>query len=110
MVLGLKYGNLDFEIFIQSIDFEFWETLINMPFINIHQIDEEVLDKSYFLWTVEENRKFEIGFKTNKFLVTSLDDSKLFYVYNFKTAKEMWDTIEMIYRVSSSFEQEEMNT
>lgn len=46
-----------FKIFIQSIDIELWETLINDMFISIHQIDGEVADKSDSLWTVEENRK-----------------------------------------------------
>ena len=38
-----------------------------------------------------------------------LNFSKLLYVYNFNSAKEMWDT-EMIYEVSPSIEQERMNT
>lgn len=37
----------------------------------------------------------------------TLDDSKLIYIYNCKTAKEIWDTLEMIYEVSPSIEQEE---
>lgn len=39
-----------------------------------------------------------------------LDESKLIYVHNCKIAEEMWDTLEMIYEVSSGIEQEEMNT
>lgn len=40
----------------------------------------------------------------------SLDDSRILYFYNFKTTKEMWDTLEIIYEVSPSIEREEMNT
>lgn len=43
-------------------------------------------------------------------MVMSLDDSHFIYVYNCKTAKEIWDTLEMIYGISPSIEQEEMNT
>lgn len=39
----------------------------------------------------------------------NLDDSKLFYILNCKTDKEVWDTLEMMYRVSLSIDQKEMN-
>lgn len=39
-----------------------------------------------------------------------LDDSKFSYVHHSKIAKEMWDTLAMIYGVSPSIEQEEINT
>lgn len=39
-----------------------------------------------------------------------LNFNKLLYVYNFNSAKEMWDTLEMSYKVSPSIEQERMNT
>lgn len=40
----------------------------------------------------------------------SLDDSQFLYNYNCKIAKEMWDTLKMIYGVSPSVKQEQMNT
>lgn len=39
-----------------------------------------------------------------------LDDSEILYVYNCKIAKEIWDNLEMIYEISPSIEQKEMNT
>lgn len=40
----------------------------------------------------------------------SLGDIKFYYVHQLNSAKEMWDTLEMIHGVSSSIEQEDMNT
>lgn len=79
-----------------------WETLIINLFILTHQVNGKVVDEPNFFWTKEEKRKFKIDFKIKSFIVMSLDDIKFLYVYNFKTAKEMWDTLEMIYGVSSS--------
>lgn len=99
-----------FRIFIRSIDFELRENLINEMFMPTHQTNGEVVDKLDSLWTVEETINFQIYFKTNNFLVMSLYDSKILYVYNCKTAKEMWDNLEIIYGVSPKVKQEEMNT
>lgn len=39
-----------------------------------------------------------------------LDDNQFFYVHKCKSTKKMWNTVEMIYEVSPSVEQERMNT
>lgn len=57
-----------------------------------------------------KRKKLEIYFKTKNFLIISLDDIKLYHVHLFKTSKEMWYTLEMIYGVSPSIEQKKMNT
>lgn len=98
-----------FRIFIQSNSFELWETIINDVFIPTHQIDGEVVDKPDSLWTVKEKIKIKMDFKDNNFLVMTLDDIELLYIYNYKTAKEIWNTLEMIYGVSPSIDQEKIN-
>lgn len=40
----------------------------------------------------------------------SLDDNKIYDVHHYKTSKEMWDTLEFIYKVSPSIERKKMNT
>lgn len=72
---------------------EQWKTIINGPFIPIYQVNGEVVDRPYFLWTEEEKRNFEIDFETDSLIVMSLDDSKLFYVHNRKTTKGVCDTL-----------------
>lgn len=99
-----------FKIFLKSNSYELWEKLINVSFIHTHQVNGEVIDKLWIFWTEEEKIKFEIYFKTNKFKVMSLDDTKILYVHNFKTFKEMWDILEIIYGFYPSIEQEEMKT
>lgn len=84
-----KVWKYKFKICIQSIGIELWKTIIDDSFIPNHQINGEVKDKPDFLQTVEENKNFEIDFKTRNSLAISLDVSKLLYVYNCKCAKEM---------------------
>lgn len=55
-----------FKIFIKSISFELWETILNILFIPTHHMNGKVVDKQDFLWTIEEKRKFEIDFKNKK--------------------------------------------
>ena len=95
-----------FKIFIQSIDLESWETLINGSFVPTNQLNREVVDKVDFLLVIEKKRKFEIDIKTKNFLVTSLDDRKLLYVYNSNFPNETLNTLEMIYGASLSIVKE----
>lgn len=39
-----------------------WKTIINGLFIHVYHVNDEVVDKSDFLWTEEEKGKFEIDF------------------------------------------------
>lgn len=91
-----------FRVIIQNLNHELWETIVNILFIPTHQVDDEVVDKSHFLWTVEGKRKINIDLKINNFTIMSLDDSKFYGVHHCKNAKEMWDTLDMIYGVSLS--------
>ena len=77
-----------FKMFIQSINHELWET-INDMFIPTYQVNGKVVDKLDSLWTKEEKRKFDIDFKTKSFIKMSLDDSKFFYVHQWKTANKI---------------------
>lgn len=99
-----------FRLFLQSVNHELWETIINNQFIPTHKVNDEAVDKPNSLWKNKENRKFEIDFKTKNFIAMSLNDSKFHYVYRCQTTKEIWDSLEMIYRVSPSIKQEKMNT
>lgn len=38
-----------FKIFLQSINHELWETIIDGPFIPTHQKNDELVDKPYFI-------------------------------------------------------------
>lgn len=52
-----------FKFFIQTINLEFRETIINGPFNPTYQVNRKVIDKLYSLRIKEEKRKFEIGYK-----------------------------------------------
>lgn len=54
-------------IFIQCINFELWETIINGQFIPAHHVNDKVIDKTDFLWTKEDKRNFELDFKAKIF-------------------------------------------
>lgn len=46
-------------MFLQSVNNELWETIVNGTFILTHQVNDEVVDKLDSLWTKEEKRKYE---------------------------------------------------
>lgn len=42
-------------MFIESFDFELWETMINVEFIHTHYVNGEVIDK-YFFYQRRKNK------------------------------------------------------
>lgn len=48
-----------FRTFLQRINNELWEIIVNGLFIHTHQVCDEVVNKSDSIWTEVENRKFE---------------------------------------------------
>ena len=50
-----------FKVFIQSFYIELWETIISCPFVPTQHVNDEVVDKPDFVWTMQDKRKFEIG-------------------------------------------------
>lgn len=66
--------------------FELWKTRFK---ISTHNNNFEVVDKPYFLWTVDDKRKFDIDFKAKDFLVVYLNEKQFHYIFNCKSAKKM---------------------
>lgn len=65
--------------------------------------------QSVYPYSPKENIKLDFLW-TKSFLVMSLDDNNLLYIYDCNSTKEIWDNLNMIYGVSWSIEQEQMNT
>lgn len=81
-----------------------------MVHIPTHHINVEVVNKLDFLYREEGKRKFKHDFKSKFLLIMSLSDNRFLYSLNSNFSKEVLDTLEMIYIVSSRIEQEIMNT
>lgn len=94
-----------FKMFIESYYNKLWEMIVNGLFIPTHYVNGEVVYKLGFLLTEENKTKFKINFKDKNFLVMTLSENQFLYVLKCKFAKEVWDTLEKIYRVSLSIEQ-----
>lgn len=99
-----------FKIFIESINLELWEIIINDLFTLTRYINSEVVYKHVFLWTEVDKRKFKFDFKAKNFLTISLGENQFLYTLNCNPSKKVWDIIEMIYGVSPSINQKRMNT
>lgn len=105
----LIYENPSLKSF-QNLNQSLWKTKVNGPIYPTHQVNDAAVDKPYSLWTKEEKIKIEIDLKSKNFIIISLDDFKLHDVRHCKTAKKIWDTLDVIYEGSPSIEREKMNT
>lgn len=53
---------VEFRMFLQSIKYGLWETIINGMFIPARQVNDKVVDKPNPFWIKKEKRNFKIDF------------------------------------------------
>lgn len=97
-------------MFIKQNDFEMWDVLINGKFILTFSFNYRVVSKLDFHWTEEDKRKVKLGFKVKRVFISALNSKEFCYVFNCDSAKEVWDTFEIIHGVSPKTEQERTST
>jgi len=84
------------QIFIESIDKEIWDAIINRPYTPKSLVENKQVDKSWTKWTDEERRKVQYEFNAKNIITSSLNMDEFFKVSQCKIAKEeMWEVLEV---------------
>lgn len=87
-----------------------WEILINGLFIYNFSFNDKLINNMNFHRTKEDQRKVKISFKVKYFYIKTLSSKYFYYVFNCDSAKEVWETLEMIFGVFTSIKPERMTT
>lgn len=84
------------QIFIEAIDFELYIFFINGLFVPTILVNNELVNKMINLWTVEDKREIKLGFNVKYLIMSALNAREYFYVFNYNTANEVCNNLEII--------------
>lgn len=107
MMICFSCENLDLKSSFKILILNYGKKVINGLFIPTQYVNGKVVDKPDFLWPKEDKRKLTINFKAKHFFVNEI---QFLHVFNCQSAKKMWSTLEMIYKVSPRIKLKGMNT
>ena len=97
MFCGVNYQfrKLKMRIFIESIDRDVWDAIVNSLFVPKVLFDEQHVDKPWSDWTDSESKKAHYGCITKNIVTSSLNLDEFFRVSQYSLTKEMWDSLEV---------------
>jgi len=83
------------QIFIESIDKGIWDAIVNGPYTPKCLVGNKQVDKPWTEWTDEERRRAQCDCNAKNIITSSLNMDEFFRVSQCKSAKEMWDVLEI---------------
>ena len=97
MFSGINYQFLKIrmKIFIESIDQGIWDAIINGAYTPKHIVDDVQVNKPWTQWNEEKRRRAQYDCNAKNILTSSLNMDEFFRVSQCKSAKEMWEVLEV---------------
>jgi len=83
------------QIFIESIDKGIWDAIVNEPYTPNCLVENKQVDKPWIEWTDEESRRVQYDCNAKNIITSSLSMDESFRVSQCKSAREMWDVLEV---------------
>ncbi|WVZ15722.1 hypothetical protein V8G54_013288 [Vigna mungo] len=74
-----------------------WDATLNGPFEPTHIVDGKTILKNFSEWSQEENRQAQYDVKARNIIASALTIDEFFRISQCKSAKEMWDILEVIH-------------
>ena len=84
-------------IFIEAIDLNIWEAIEIGPYIPTMVAGNTTIEKPREDWSEEERRLVQYNLKAKNIITSALGMDEYFRVSNCKSAKDMWDTLQVTY-------------
>nr|UBX54607.1 transposon Pol polyprotein [Lupinus angustifolius] len=84
---GYAYWKVCLRIYIEAIDTDIWDSVVNGPYIPLHMVDGESKEKPKGLWTNIEKRKVQHDLKAKNIITSALSYDELLRVSQYLNAK-----------------------
>lgn len=106
---GYGYWKERMQIFLEPSNIDIWDAVENGPFVPKHEVNCASVDKPKTFWTDEEKKKVQYNLKARN-IITSALSYEFYRVSNCKTAKDMWDTLQLTHEGTTKVKRARMNT
>ena len=89
------FWKIRMQIFLESQDKGILDATLNGPYVPTKTVDSETVLKPFSEWTTDENRKAQYDVKARNIIASALTIDEFFKISQCKSAKEMWDVLEV---------------
>lgn len=111
LFVGKKYPfqNVIMQIFPQFVDMGVWDVVINGPYIPMVIVNNIQEPKDFSQWTNEENRRAQYDVRGKNIISSTLTVDEFYKIYIYKSAREMWDKLEVTHESTHDVERVRKN-
>ena len=108
--VGYHYWKTRMQIFIEAIDLNIWEAIEQGPYVPSIIAGSATIEKPRADWTEEERRLVQYNLKAKNIITSALGIDEYFRVSNCKSAKDMWDTLQVTHEGTTNVKRSRINT
>ena len=98
------------QIFVEAIDLNIWEAIEQGPYVPSIVAGSATIEKPRVDWTEEERRLVQYNLKAKNIIASALGIDEYFRVSNCKSAKDMWDTLQVTHEGTTDVKRSRINT
>ncbi|GAV64974.1 LOW QUALITY PROTEIN: DUF4219 domain-containing protein, partial [Cephalotus follicularis] len=92
-------------IFIQSLDYNLWDLIIDGPNLPTEMKNSEIIAKPRSSYNDEDRKRVQKNAKAKHIIICAINSSDFNRVSSCISAKKMWDRLEVTYEESSKLEE-----
>ncbi|XP_045798087.1 uncharacterized protein LOC123892341 [Trifolium pratense] len=104
------FWKIRMQAFLEAQGEEIWDAVENGPFIPTTVVNNVVETKVKASWTDDDKRKVLFDKKAKNLLQSALGMDEFFRISQCKTAKEIWDTLEVTHEGTTEVKRSKLNT
>nr|KYP31948.1 hypothetical protein KK1_047495 [Cajanus cajan] len=97
-------------IFIESINIVVWDAIENGPYIPMTKHDDGKREKHWSEWSDDERKRAQFDYRTKNIITSALFIDEFFRISQCKSAKEMWDTLQVTHEGTSDVKRSRKHT
>jgi len=98
------------QIFIEAIDLNIWEAMEIGPYVPTMVAGNITTEKPRENWSEEDRRRVQYNLKAKNIITSALGMDEYFRVSNCKSAKDMWDTLQVTHEGTTDVKRSRINT
>nr|KYP31345.1 Retrovirus-related Pol polyprotein from transposon TNT 1-94 [Cajanus cajan] len=104
------YWKIRMRIFIEAIDIAAWDAIENGPYIPVTKDDDGKREKHWSEWSDDERKRAQYDYRAKNIITSALSIDEFFRISQCKSAKEMWDTLQVTHEGTSDVKRSRKHT
>nr|KYP34086.1 Copia protein [Cajanus cajan] len=104
------YWKIRMRIFIEAIDIAVWDAIENGSYIPMTKGDDGKRERHWSEWSDDERKRAQYDYRTKNIITSALSIDEFFRISQCKSAKEMWDALQVTHEGKSDVKRSRKHT